>query len=100
MSYDPNAPQPYQPPRRDPRLDEAHSKKILCGLLALFLGNLGIHKFILGYNGTGVLMLLINLTCIGAPVIRIISIVEGIIYLTKSDEDFYNIYMANRKDWF
>jgi TM2 domain-containing membrane protein YozV len=99
-SQPPQPPQPYQPPPQDPRLQEAHSKKILAGLMGIFLGSFGIHKFVLGYTGTGVLMLLLNFTCIGAPFIRIISLIEGIIYLTKSDEEFYNTYMVNRKEWF
>lgn len=30
----------------------------------------------------------------------VIGIIEGIIYLTKSDEDFFNIYQAGKKPWF
>lgn len=30
----------------------------------------------------------------------IVGLIEGIIYLTKSDEDFYNTYQAGRKPWF
>jgi hypothetical protein len=45
-------------------------------------------------------MILLNLTCIGVPVIRVISLIEGILYLTKSDEEFYNTYIANKKEWF
>ena len=79
---------------------DANQKKLLAGLLAIFLGNLGIHKFILGYNTAGIIMIALNLTCIGAPVIRIISLIEGIMYLVKSDEEFYNTYLANRREWF
>ncbi len=47
-------------------------------------------------------MLLVTIvTCgIAAPVTWAIGIAEGIIYLTKSDEEFYHTYVAGRKDWF
>jgi len=89
---------PYQPMPQ--YLADANSKKILAGLMAIFFGNLGIHKFVLGNTTAGVITLLISLTCIGAPVMRIITIIEGLIYLTKSDEQFYQTYIANKKDWF
>jgi TM2 domain-containing membrane protein YozV len=92
------APLPYQPLLQ--YLADAQSKKMLAGLMAIFFGNLGIHKFVLGYTTAGVITLLINLTCIGAPIIRIISFIEGIIYLTKTDEQFYQMYIVNKKEWF
>jgi TM2 domain-containing membrane protein YozV len=84
------------------QLQEASSKKLAAGLCGIFLGSLGIHKFVLGYNKTGIIMLLVTLlTCgIGAAIMHVIGIVEGIIYLTKSDQQFYNEYMAGQKDWF
>ena len=51
-------------------------------------------------------MLLVSLlggicTCgIATMVIQIIGLAEGIIYLTKSDQDYYNTYVANKKGWF
>jgi len=68
--------------------------------MAIFLGNLGVHKFILGYSTAGVITLILNFTCIGIIPLRIVTIIEGIMYLMKSDEDFYNTYIANRKEWF
>jgi len=77
-------------------------KKIAAGICAILLGPLGIHKFILGYTGEGVAMLLISvLTCgIGAIPMRIISLIEGIIYLTKSDEEFVQTYVLSKRGWF
>jgi TM2 domain-containing membrane protein YozV len=77
-------------------------KKIAAGICGILLGSLGIHKFILGYTGEGVTMLLITvLTCgIGGAVTGIIGLVEGIIYLTKSDQDFVQTYVVNKKGWF
>ena len=78
------------------------SNRIAAGILAIVIGPLGIHKFILGYTGAGLIMLLVSvLTCgIGAIVMQIIGIIEGIIYLTKTDEQFHHEYVANRKEWF
>ncbi len=76
--------------------------RIAAGLLGIFLGGLGIHKFYLGYTKEGVIMLVITLaTCgIGGTVISIIGFIEGIIYLTKSDDDFQYLYVENNKPWF
>lgn len=78
--------------------------KVAAGLLAIFLGALGIHKFYLGYTNQGIIMLLV--TILGAPlvvgplVMFIIALIEGIIYLTKTDEAFDYIYVQNKKLWF
>lgn len=86
------------------------NKKMLAGLLAIFLGAFGIHKFILGYQKEGIIMLVITvigivLSCIGIGVfvvwgVGLIGLIEGIMYLTKSDEEFYNTYQVGRKPWF
>lgn len=78
------------------------NKKVLAGILAIIFGSLGIHKFILGYKKEGLIMLLVTvLTCgIGASVIGLIGFIEGIIYLTKSDEEFYSTYQIGQKGWF
>ncbi|MBX2828184.1 MAG: NINE protein [Flavobacteriaceae bacterium] len=73
------------------------NKKMLAGILAIVVGGLGIHKFILGYNQEGILQILLSFLCgIGG----IIGIIEGIIYLTKSDEEFYQTYQVGKKPWF
>ena len=67
-------------------------QKMVAGLLAILLGGLGIHKFYLGDNQKGIMYLLISLlTCgIGATVITILSIIEGIRILTgEIKTDFY-----------
>ena len=76
--------------------------KIAAGLLAILLGGLGIHKFYLGHAGIGILYLLVTVLTlgIGAFLTVPVSIIEGIIYLTKSDSDFEQVYVQNRKAWF
>lgn len=84
----------------------AENKKVLTGILAILVGALGIHKFILGYNKEGIIMLVATLvlgavTCgIGASLMGLVGLIEGIIYLTKSDADFYNTYQVGKKPWF
>jgi len=72
-------------------------KKIAAGICGILLGGLGIHKFILGYTKEGIIQILLCFLCgIGA----LIGLIEGIIYLTKSDEDFANTYITNKKGCF
>jgi TM2 domain-containing membrane protein YozV len=78
------------------------SNKLPAGLCGILLGSLGIHKFILGYTGAGLIMLLVTvLTCgIGGLVMHVIGLVEGIIYLCKPDDEFVRVYVDGRKEWF
>ena len=73
-------------------------KKTTAGICGILLGWLGVHKFILGYNTEGVIMLVLGLLTCGMT--NIIGIIEGIIYLTKSDEEFVRTYIQGRKGWF
>jgi TM2 domain-containing membrane protein YozV len=77
-------------------------KKIAAGICAILLGSLGVHKFIMGYTTEGVIMLLVSVVSCGilAIVPSVIGIIEGIIYLTKSDEDFVRTYIQAKKGWF
>ena len=76
--------------------------KAVAGLLAIFLGALGIHEFYLGNNTSAIIRLAITiLTCgWGGAILGIISLIEGIIYLTKSDDEFQVIYVKGHKEWF
>lgn len=77
-------------------------KKIAAGICGILLGALGVHKFILGYTKEGVIMLLVSILSVGilAWVVGIVGLIEGILYLTKSDEDFASTYVTQRKGWF
>ena len=81
---------------------EPTKDKLVAGLLAIFLGTLGIHKFYLGYTKSGIIMLLVSLLTfgVGATVMAVIALIEGILYLTKSDAEFYQTYVQNNKEWF
>ncbi len=110
-AWQPNAQQPgaWQQACAQPGFSQqpADSKsKMAAGLLAIFLGSLGIHKFYLGYSGAGVAMLLVSVLGgiftfgLAAAVMSLIAFIEGIIYLTRTDEQFYCIYVAGKKSWF
>lgn len=73
-------------------------KKVLAGVLGILLGYLGVHKFILGYTTEGIIQIAISVVTCGFG--GIIGIIEGIIYLTKSDEEFVKTYIQNKKGWF
>ncbi len=95
------------PPQPIPQQD---NKRILAGVLAIFFGGFGIHKFILGMNQEG--FILLGITLISIPlscvvigaftmwIASVIGLIEGIIYLTKSDEEFYQTYQVEKKPWF
>jgi len=92
-------------------------KKWIAGLLALFFGGLGVHKFYLGLNTPGLITLgvhigvwvlalflglltfglgaivLVPLAMLVGSVLGLVGLIEGILYLTKSDEDFYRQYV-------
>jgi TM2 domain-containing membrane protein YozV len=102
-----------RPRRRGSKIpSDVQSTKMAAGLLAIFLGWLGIHKFYLGYNGAGAIYITITavswvlmfISCgilFFLPMIpSIMALIEGIIYLTKTDRDFYETYMRGQKDWF
>ncbi len=80
--------------------------KVAAGILGILVGSLGIHKFYLGYTSQGLIMLLVTILGsiitfgIAAGVMAIIGLVEGIIYLTMSDERFNEVYVVGRKGWF
>lgn len=108
------APAPVAPPAAaGPSSAEIQNKKLVAGLFGILLGGLGIHKFYLGYQQEGIIMLLVTvvgggvgsaITCgLAAPVIivmPVIGLIEGILYLTKSDQEFMATYVTGRKPWF
>ncbi|MCK5945506.1 MAG: NINE protein [Planctomycetes bacterium] len=74
------------------------SKRVLAGVLGILIGGLGIHRFVLDDTKGGLLRILITFVTCGAG--SLIGLVEGIIYLTKSDEEFIQTYQVEKKAWF
>ncbi|MFV1969073.1 MAG: TM2 domain-containing protein [Pirellulaceae bacterium] len=73
-------------------------KKIVAGICGILLGSFGVHRFILGDTTGGLIRLGISVVTCGAG--GIIGLIEGIIYLTKSDEEFVEQYINQKKAWF
>ena len=91
--------------------------KIAAGILGILLGAFGAHKFYLGYTNAALIMLGgtlvgycggIFLSFLIFPIVllvlpfaaSVVGIIEGIIYLTKTDQQFYEEYELNTKEWF
>ena len=84
--------------------------KIAAALFAFFLGMFGAHKFYLGYTAPGVILLVATIAGIALLIVFvglaaliatwIISLVKFIIYIGKSDEEFHETYVVNKREWF
>lgn len=81
-------PSPYQP----------SGKRITAGVLGILLGAFGIHKFYLGYTTAGIIQIVATVFTCGLA--GIIGTIEGIIYLTKTDQEFDATYVNGTKEWF
>ncbi len=73
--------------------NELSNKKLLCGILAIVLGSLGIQYFILGKVWGGIFTIL--LTCITCGAWSVITLIQGILMLCMSDEEFNRKYVEN-----
>ncbi len=63
---------------------KTNRSRILTALLAIFFGDLGLHKFYLGQATWGLLYLLFSWTFIP----MILGVIEGLFYLFMSDQSF------------
>ncbi|MDJ0736187.1 MAG: NINE protein [Nostocaceae cyanobacterium] len=89
------------------KLNQSHAtKQLLAGYCGIIVGSFGIHKFILGYNIEGFVMLSISI--VGGYftygflllVMQFVGLIEGMIYLNKTYEDFVETYFVNKQSWF
>lgn len=79
--------------------DGQESKRTVAGILGILLGAWGVHKFYLGMTVPGLIQIAVTILTCGAG--GIIGLIEGIIYLTKSDDQFIREYQGeNPKQWF
>ncbi len=87
---------------RDTNESLSAQNKISAGICGILFGSLGVHKFILGYKNEALTMLLFTVLTggFGWFVMGPIGFIEGIIYLTKSDREFVEIYIKYKRGWF
>ena len=93
--------QPMQSVNQGQMMDwktQGADKKLVAGICGILLGGFGVHKFILGYTTEGIIQIVITFVTCGAG--SIVGLIEGIIYLTKTDEDFVRTYIQDKKGWF
>jgi TM2 domain-containing membrane protein YozV len=79
-------------------------KRIVAGVLGICFGGLGVHKFYLGYKTQGLVMLgsfVLGLVFAGIPsaVVALIGFVEGIMYLSLSNEEFTKRHATLQHPW-
>lgn len=98
MSIEPDQTPPVSPAPAPGGKPAGADKKVVAGILGILLGAFGVHKFYLGYTKEGIIQIVITFVTCGIG--SILGLVEGIIYLTKSDEEFVSTYVTGRKGWF
>jgi TM2 domain-containing membrane protein YozV len=88
-------------------LNPSHAtKQLLAGYCGIIFGGFGIHKFILGYAPEGLIVLIISF--VGGYftygftllIMQLVGLIEGMIYLNKSYDEFVDTYFVNRQGWF
>ena len=60
------------------------SRRVAAAIFAIIFGSFGVHRFYLGQIGWGILYVLFCWTLIPA----VAGLIEGILYLTMSEEEF------------
>ncbi|AFZ02561.1 TM2 domain-containing protein [Calothrix sp. PCC 6303] len=82
------------------------TKQLLSGYTGIIFGGFGIHKFVLGYSPEGSIMMIVSVLGIffayGIPflIMQLVGLIEGMVYLNKSHEDFVDTYFVKRQGWF
>ncbi|MEM9216995.1 MAG: DUF4429 domain-containing protein [Cyanobacteria bacterium P01_F01_bin.150] len=78
------------------------TNRVSAGVCGILLGYLGVHKFILGYKTEGFILLGITILSGGflAGITFLVGLIEGILYLTKPEQEFYKTYVLSKRGWF
>lgn len=92
-------------------LSDITTKKILAAVCGILAGQFGLHKFALSLNTSGAIMLSVTIggymlmpCTVGASVIcpaimHGLGVIEGIVYLVRSDAEFHQRYVVNKQAW-
>lgn len=98
--YNPYQQGPYNPQQPSGPYNcppDAASKKILCGIMAILFGGLGIHYFIMGKVSAGILTILLSLVTCGLW--TLLMLVQGILILCMTDQEFVQKYICTPKSF-
>jgi len=93
-----STPPTQQPPAGPPAQIPGAEKKLPAGICGILIGGLGVHRFLLGDTTGGLIRIAITVVTCGFG--SVIGLIEGIIYLTKTDEQFVQEYIVEKKAWF
>jgi len=79
-------------------------KRLVASVLAFFLGCFGVHKFYLGVNKVGIIYLLIcilgSFIIVGPMIVFVFCIIDIVKYLKCTPEEFEQVYVVGKKEWF
>ena len=77
--------------------------RIVAALLAFFVGHWGLHKFYLGKTNAGIIMMACGtigwILVLPGVINWAIAVIEGVIYLFKSDQEFFRDYVVGDRTW-
>ena len=70
--------------------------RVTAGVLGIFCGNFGIHRFYMGHNNAGIVYLVVGIFT-GTSVSTIAGVIDGVLYLVATDDEFKTKYLHNDK---
>lgn len=85
--------QSYAAVNRRVENQEIQSKKMLCGILAILVGSLGVQYFVLGKVAGGFITILLTIVTCGLW--SVVTLIQGIMMLVMSDADFERKYVQS-----
>lgn len=68
--------------------------RVTAGVLGIFCGNFGIHRFYMGHTNAGIVYLVVGIVT-GTSVSSIAGVIDGVIYLLATDDEFNAKYAHN-----
>ncbi len=71
--------------------ERSERSQVLLAFVCFFLGTLGIHRFMVGKVGTGIIMLLLTLTIFGVFVSWIWAFIDFIVIVTGTFTDINGV---------
>ncbi len=79
------------------RREDVSQKKLICGILAILVGTLGVHYFVLGKMTGGIYCILLSLVTCG--IWGVVTLIQGILMLCMNDDEFEQKFMNTPKNF-